>query len=283
MPLVTSEEILLHAMKKGYAVPSFNANCYEMIPALIRAAEMEQAPLIVQLGKKLLGYAPADEFGALAIHLAKKAKVPVCIHLDHGADLKMAIACLESGYTSIMYDGSTLSEDENIIKTREVVECAKAYGVPVEGEIGEVPLVEDVQDVHAPSGMTEPEQAIRFVQETGVASVAVAVGNIHRMKQKGAMLDFPRIQALREAVSIPLVIHGCSGVSDADVRRAIQCGISKVNVATEFSIAFTGVLREFTVQNPAEFFPMEVMRYAMECVTAIAVDRIQVLGASGKY
>ena len=215
------------------------------------------------------------------MHLAKKARVPVCIHLDHGANADIARACLDSGYTSIMYDGSALAEDENIRNTRDVVRLAAAYGVPVEGEIGEVKLVEEVADITALDHLTEPEQAARFVRETGVASVAVAVGNIHRMQRKYARLDFERIRAICAAVDIPLVIHGSSGISDEDVRRAIQCGIAKVNVATEFSVAFADELRAFTQANPSVFFPMEVLRPAMERVTEIARDRIGVLGARG--
>lgn len=283
MSLVTSTELLADAMKRHYAVPAFNANCYEMINALIRAAEAERSPLIVQIGKKYLTYLPADEVGALALHLAKKASVPVCIHLDHGPDIHMVSACLESGFTSVMYDGSSLPDDENIANTRAVVELARKYGVPVEGEIGQVLQIEEVGEGQEPSFLTEPEQALRFVQETGVSSVAVAVGNIHHMKKKQAKIDFARIENLRRTIDIPLVIHGCSGVSDDDVRKAVALGINKVNVATEYNIAFTDSLRDFTAAYPNEFFPMDAMTAAMDHVTAIARDRIHVLGANDQY
>lgn len=283
MALVTSTELLARARKEHYAVPAFNANCYEMINALIRAAEAEGAPLIVQIGKKWLSYLPADEIGALALHLAKKASVPVCIHLDHGADYAMAKACLESGFTSVMYDGSSLPDAENIQNTRAVVELAKHYGVPVEGEIGQVLQAEDLAEGQEPDFLTDPDQALRFVAETGVSSVAVAVGNIHHMKKKQAKLDFDRIEKLRRLIDIPLVIHGCSGVSDADVAKAVSLGINKVNVATEYNIAFTDALRDYTTANPGSFFPMDAMTAAMNRVEAIARDRIHVLSAQNRY
>lgn len=283
MALVTSTELLARARKEHYAVPAFNANCYEMINALIRAAEAEGAPLIVQIGKKWLSYLPADEIGALALHLAKKASVPVCIHLDHGADYAMAKACLESGFTSVMYDGSSLPDAENIQNTRAVVELAKHYGVPVEGEIGRVLQAEDLGEGQEPDFLTDPDQALRFVAETGVSSVAVAVGNVHHMKKKQAKLDFARIEKLRRLIDIPLVIHGCSGVSDADVAKAVSLGINKVNVATEYNIAFTDALRDYTTANPGSFFPMDAMTAAMNRVEAIARDRIHVLGAQNRY
>ncbi len=283
MALVTSTPLFEHARKNAYAVPAFNANSYEMIPALIHAAEEERSPLILQIGKKFLSYTPADEIASLALYLAKKATVPICVHLDHGADLEMARACLESGFTSVMYDGSSLPDKENIRNTRQVVELAAQYGVPVEGEIGQVLQAEDVPEGEDPDFLTDPQQALRFVEETGVSSVAVAVGNIHHMKKKHAKIDFPRIEKLREIIQIPLVIHGCSGVSDEDVGRAVRMGINKVNVATEYNLAFTDGLRDFTTQHPEEFFPMEPVTSAMARVTAIAKDRIHVLGANGRY
>ena len=283
MALVTSTELLARARKEHYAVPAFNANCYEMINALIRAAEAEGAPLIVQIGKKWLSYLPADEIGALALHLAKKASVPVCIHLDHGADYAMAKACLESGFTSVMYDGSSLPDAENIQNTRAVVELAKHYGVPVEGEIGQVLQAEDLGEGQEPDFLTDPDQALRFVAETGVSSVAVAVGNVHHMKKKQAKLDFDRIEKLRRLIDIPLVVHGCSGVSDADVAKAVSLGINKVNVATEYNITFTDALRDYTTANPGSFFPMDAMTAAMNRVEAIARDRIHVLSAQNRY
>lgn len=282
MSIVTSKELLQDAMDNGYAVPAFNANCLEMIPALIRAAEMESAPLILQLGKKFLEYITPEVLASVAKEYAKKADIPVCIHLDHGTGLVQAEACLKAGFTSVMYDGSSLAHSENIKMTRQVVELAESYGVPVEGEIGRVLMVEDVQGMEKLTDLTEPDDADVFARQTGISSIAVAVGNVHRMKQKTANLDFERIKAIRKAVNIPLVIHGSSGISDEDVKKAVACGINKVNVATEFNIAFISGVADFHTNHEKEIFPMEVLKHGMERVTQIARDRIHVLGAAGK-
>ena len=282
MSLITADVILNRAVEGGYAVPAFNAHCFEMIPALVEAAIAEMSPLIIQIGKKYLSYTSPDQVGALALYLARRAPVPIAVHLDHGADLAMAKACLESGFTSVMYDGSSLPDDENIRNTKAVVKAASRYGVPVEGEIGQVLLFEDVTGHSERDFLTEPAQAVCFVRETGVSSIAVAVGNIHHMKNKQARLDFARIEELRRCIDIPLVIHGCSGVSDDDLRTAVKLGINKVNVATEYNLTFTDTLRSYTAANPDADFPMDALTAAMQKVTEIARERIRVLGADGK-
>lgn len=282
MPLVTSKELLKDAMENGYAVPAFNANCLEMIPPLVQAAEAEASPLILQIGKKFLDYLSPSMVAAVAVYCAERAEVPVCIHLDHGCSFEQAKECLEAGFTSIMYDGSALPHEENIHNTTEVVKMASQYGVPVEGEIGRVLLAEDVEDITALTDLTKPEDAVEFVERTGISSVAVAVGNVHRMKQKNACLNFELIRQLREAVSVPLVIHGSSGISDSDVAKAVSCGITKVNVATEFNIAFTSQSIAYGNTHPEEFFPMEVLKHGMEAIQKIAQSRIRVVGAAGK-
>ena len=281
--LVTLKEILQIAEEKNIAVGSFNTPNLTSLTAILSAAEELDLPVIIQFAQCHEPWIPLSVIGPVMIREAKKAKVPVCVHLDHGADYAMAEACLNSGFTSIMYDGSALPDEENIAATRAVVGLANRFGVPVEGEIGQVLQAEDLGEGQEPDFLTEPEQALRFVQETGISSVAVAVGNIHHMKKKQARLDFDRIRALRRMISIPLVIHGCSGVSDDDVRQAVSLGINKVNVATEYNIAFTDGLRDFTVRYPNEFFPMDAMEAAMDRVTGIARGRIHVLDAAGRY
>lgn len=280
MSLVTSNELLLKAMKEGYAVPAFNANCFEMIPALIKAAELERSPLILQLGKKLLEYVSPVEIASIAKSYAERATVPVCIHLDHGASIEQAKQCLEAGFTSIMFDGSVLSHEENMEKTKKVVEMAKEYGVSVEGEIGKVLIAEDVEGKEELIDLTDPKDAKEFVEKTGISSVAVAVGNVHRMKRKTAKLNFELIKKIREIVNVPLVIHGSSGISDEDVSKAVKCGINKVNVATEFNIAFIRESVSYSNNNPNEIFPMEILTQGMEKVIEIARSRIKVVGAS---
>lgn len=284
MPLVTSEAILKRAMNENYGVAAFNANCLEMVPALIKAAEEARSPLILQIGKRFLDYLAAGTIAHLAIGLAKKSNAPVCIHLDHGNSMEMALDCLEVGFTSLMYDGSYLPVEENISNTRKIVDAASKRGIPVEGEIGKVLVSEgcynfkDVED-----DLTEPADAKRFVEESGVSSVAVAVGNLHRMRTKEARLDFDRIKAIRKVVGVPLVMHGSSGISDADIQMAVKCGITKVNIATEFNAVFVKGVSEKIQKNPSEIFPMEVLLDGMKNVIQLASDRIEMLGCGKRY
>jgi ketose-bisphosphate aldolase len=284
MPLVTSNEILERAMKEKYGVAAFNANCLEMIPALINAAEGEGSPLIIQLGKRFLDYLPANIMASVAIEAAKKAKVPVCVHLDHGSGMAMALDCLNAGFTSLMFDGSYLPIEENISISKRIAEIASKKGIPLEGEIGKVLISEggyDFKDVE--DDLTEPADAKRFVEESGVSSVAIAVGNLHRMRTKEAKLDFDRIKAIKKIVDVPLVMHGSSGISDNDIQMAVKCGITKVNIATEFNVAFLKGVSEKLHINPSEMFPMEVLIDGMKEVMQIAVDRIRMLGCNNKY
>jgi len=281
LPLTTSKTLFEDAMSRGYGVPAFNANCFEMIPAIIEAAERERSPLILQLGVRFLNFFPASTLAALALPLAEKADVPVCVHLDHGNSLKVVKNCLEAGFTSVMIDGSPLPFEENVAVTKSAVIAAEAYGIPIEGEIGQVKLYEDVGD--NVSDLTDPDEAFDFAARTGVASIAVAVGNVHRMKNKTARLDFELIQRLRAKIGIPLVIHGSSGIADDDVKRAVSLGINKINVATEFNISFIKNAVSYANANPDKIFPMEFLQNGMRAVTDIARDRIRVVGANGKY
>jgi fructose-bisphosphate aldolase class II len=259
-----------------------------MIPPLIEAAEAEGAPLILQIGKRFLQYLEPGQTASLALHVAGKARVPVAIHLDHGADFEQARQCLEAGFNSIMYDGSALSFDENIKKTREIVELCAKRDIPVEGETGKVPVSADGSYVSHGEGaanwdMTEPEEAVEYVERTRVSSLAVAVGNLHRMNKKEAKIDFSRIERIRRAVKVPLVIHGSSGISIDDIKQAIQCGISKINIATEFNLAFLEGTRECLEAGKDEWFPMAPLKWGMEKVRDLARERIRVLGAAGRY
>lgn len=279
--LVTTKELLIEAKKNKYAVPALNANCLEMCLPLIRAAEKLKAPLILQLGRQYLGFMTPSEIAPTAIALAKSATVPVAIHLDHAKELNPCLESLAAGFTSIMFDGSSYSFEENIELTKKVVEAAKKYNVPVEGEVGKVGLIETT-DLNNITDMSTPEEVIEFVAKTGVDSVAVAVGNVHRMRRKIAKLDFELIEKLAHCVDIPLVMHGASGISDDDVRRAIECGISKVNVATDFNVAFTDGLKKDVAAAPDETFPMEFMKTGMQNVYNVAIERILAVKADGR-
>ena len=282
MSFVNSNSLLQNAMDNGYAVPAFNANCLEIIPALIRAAEKERAPLILQISKRFLTFFTAEEIASLSKFLAEKTDIPVCLHLDHGNTYELASQCLNSGFTSVMYDGSLLPFEENIKNTLQVVSAAHLHNAHAEGELGKV-LFSEQTEKSFEEDLTDPDEAQEFVKRTGIDSLAVSVGNIHRMLRKTADIQFELIKILRKKINVPLVIHGSSGISDDDIRKAVSCGISKVNVATEFGVTFIKAVKEYLTVHPEEVFPMEIQKPGMDAVTNLARNRIRVLDANNRY
>jgi len=283
MPLVTTKEILNKAMREKYAVGAFNANNIEMVQGIIEAAEEENAPVILQASQGAIKYAGLENVVAIVKNAAAVAKVPVALHLDHGTDFEQNVQCLRMGFTSLMFDGSKLPYKENVSITRSVVEMGHAVGVPVEGEIGKIAGTEDhitVEEVEA--AMTEPEEALRFVQDTGVDSLAVAVGSVHRMKTKEAKLDHERIRKIAELVKIPLVLHGSSGVMDDEMRKGIKEGLCKINVATQLNMAFVNGMRKALKEKPEEVDPRKILEVSKRLLKEVVKDRIKVFGCAGK-
>lgn len=284
MPLVTSKELLEEAFRTGFAVGAFNANNMEMVQAIVEAAEEERAPVIVQISQGAIEYAGAEFMAAIVRVAAERASVPVVCHLDHGLDLDINIRCLKAGFTSLMIDGSALSFEENARLTREVVKLGHAVGIPVEGEIGKVPDAEKgpLSPEELKDFLTTPEEAVRFVEATGVDFLAVSVGSAHRMKVQSANLDIERILAIRQAVNIPLVLHGASGVTDESVRAAVGAGIAKINFATELNKAFTRNLRQKLAADPEVVDVRKYTRPAREAVKEVVRQKIRLVGADGK-
>lgn len=284
MPLVDSKGMLIFALDNRFAVGAFNAYNLEMAQAIVEAAEEEKAPVIVQISQGALEYAPEQCYAGLVRTLAEAASVPVVCHLDHGVSFEVVIRCLRAGFTSLMFDGSALSMEENIRVTRELVRIAHAVGIPLEGEIGKIPDAAKgpLSPEEMRQFMTTPEEAVQFVEGTGVDALAVAVGSAHRMRVQSAVLDIERIARIREKVGIPLVLHGASGVRDSSVKEAIQAGIAKINFATELNKAFTSALREKLAQDPEV---VDVRKYgapARERVKTVVKEKIRILGAAGK-
>lgn len=283
MPLVTTKELLEKAMRGKYAVGAFNANNIEMVQAIIEAAEEENAPVILQASQGAIKYAGLENITAIVKNAAAMAKIPIALHLDHGTNYEQNVKCLRIGFTSLMFDGSKLPYEENVSITRKIVEMGHAVGVPVEGEIGKIAGTEDhitVSEVEA--DMTEPEEALRFVEDTGVDSLAVAVGSVHRMKKKEAKLDHERIKKIAELVKIPLVLHGSSGVMDDEMRKGIKEGLCKINVATQLNMAFVEGMRKALNEKPEEVDPRRILGVSKELLKKVVRDRIRVFGCAGK-
>ena len=285
MSLVTTKELLLDAQKNGYAVGAFNVENMEMMQAVIAAAEEEKAPLIIQTTPSTVRYATTAVFANMARALAGKATVPIAIHLDHGDSFELCRQAAWDGYTSIMIDGSKLPLEENIALAKRVVEMSgdlEAHPC-VEAELGKLGGKEDSVEVKPGDDLyTDVEEAKRFVAETGIDSLAVAIGTAHGFYQGKPKRDFERLAQLREAVAVPLVLHGSSGVPDEDVMRAISLGVCKVNFATELRVAYTQAARDSLSADADIYDPKKYGAQAREAVTALVRHRIKICGAQNR-
>lgn len=281
MPLVTSKELLLDAQKNGYAVGAFNVENMEMGQAIIMAAEELNAPVILQTTPSTIRYASVEMYHAIVDTLAKKASVPVVMHLDHGDSYALAVAALGAGYTSVMIDGSHESFEDNIALTKSVVEQACIKSVPVEAELGKVGGKEDDLDGGS-GGYTDPAEAREFAERTGISSLAVAIGTAHGIYSGTPVLDVERLREIRKVVSIPLVLHGASGLLDKDIIECVKAGICKVNFATELRIAFSNGIKRVLTEMPDVFDPKKYGKAGRNYVVEAVKTRILVCGANGK-
>ena len=227
MPLVTSKKMLLDAQKGGYAVGAFNVENMEMVKAVIAAAEELNAPVMLQTTPSTVKYGSLETYAAIVAAEAKKATVPVCLHLDHGNSYELAMAAIEAGYSSVMIDGSHESLENNIAITKKVVEDAEKKEIPVEAELGKVGGKED--DLEAEADMnTDPIEAKQFVDRTRVSSLAIAIGTAHGFYAGTPVLDKERVSEIKALVSVPLVLHGASGLSNEEIKECVNRGMCKV-------------------------------------------------------
>lgn len=282
MALVTTKKILLDAQKEGYAVGAFNVENMEMVQAVVAAAEELQAPVIMQTTPSTVKYADLAYFYANAKVAAEKASVPVAMHLDHGNSFELAMQALRTGYTSIMIDGSHGTFEENIAVSKAVADACHPSGVPVEAELGKVGGKEDDLEGGEGNPYTDPQEAKQFVEATGVDSLAVAIGTAHGVYKGTPKLDVERLSEIRKVVSIPLVLHGTSGVPDDAVKECIRRGICKVNYATDLRIAFSKGVKEYLMENPDAFDPKKYNACGREEVKQYVMNRILVCGSNGK-
>ncbi len=280
MPLVTTKDMLIRAKRGGYAVGAFNAENMEMAQAIIFAANELNAPVIIQTTPSTLRYASLDLFMGNIGVLAKNAKVPVALHLDHGDGFDLCAQALRAGYTSVMIDGSRLPLERNIALTRRVVEMCSPSGVPVEGEIGCVGGKED--DSEGRSGYTVPAEAVSFESETGVSSMAVGIGTAHGVYRAEPVLDMRLLRKLVESISSPLVLHGASGLTDSAIRECVREGICKVNFATELRIAYSEGVRQVLCGEVSVFDPKTYGKSGRSRVQELVMERIKVCGCDGK-
>jgi len=305
MSLVTGLEILSAARAGKYGVGAFNTNNMEITQAIIEAAEETRSPVIVALSEGGLKYG-GEGLMAVVRHLGAQATVPVAIHLDHGSSFASCMRAIRLGFTSVMIDMSHEDEATNVRETRSVVEAAHAVGVTVEAEIGRLGGIEEHVVVSAEeAALTEPDEAERFMEESGADYLAVAIGTSHGAnKGKGRpYIDHARIRQIAERVAAPLVMHGASwvpaalverfrqaggvldgavGIHEDDVRQAVTQGIAKINTDTDLRLAMTTAVREVLKDKPKEFDPRKVLGPARDEMRQVVAERMRVFGSAGK-
>lgn len=282
--LVTMNEVLQDAKKGHYAVGLFNAVSLELAQGIIAAAEETGSPVIFGTAEVLLPYNSLEDLAMILIPMAKRAKVPVVVHLDHGLHKETCLKALKLGFSSIMYDCSTESYEVNCERVREMTEIAHSYGASIEGEIGHVGGAEGAetaqQQADASKFYTTPQEAKDFVDRTGVDALAIAVGTAHGAYKLPPKLDFDRIRTIARTVPTPLVLHGGSGLTDEDFRKAIEAGISKVNIFTDINIAAVeSAMAHFTSMGKGI---IDLLPSVREAVKLSVMEKMQLFGSCGK-
>ncbi|NDJ62418.1 MAG: class II fructose-bisphosphate aldolase [Chloroflexi bacterium] len=281
--LVSTRELLEAAAAGGYAIGGFNVYNLEWVQAVMAAAEATRSPVLIQIlpgAFKLAGL----PLVALGLEAARQATVPVNFHLDHHTAKADITAALELGVTSIMADGSHLGYQENVAFTRELVTLAHGYGANVEAELGLLSGSEDGYTVEAwQASLTDPDQAVEFVERTGVNSLAVCVGNVHGPYPGEPQLDFERLAHIHARVAVPLIMHGASGLPEAMIKRSIELGICKFNVNTEVRNAYVRGLHDHVTagdQLPKDMIAL--MNAAIEAMQAVVMAKMMLFGCAGK-
>ena len=308
MPLVTTTKMFKDAYEKGYAVGAFNVNNMEIIQGIVEAAKIEQSPLILQVSAGARKYANPVYLRKLVEAAVEDSGLPIALHLDHGDSFEICKSCVDSGFSSVMIDASHHPFEENIELVKKVVDYAHERGVVVEAELGRLAGVEDAVNVSArDASYTDPDQAVEFVERTGVDSLAIAIGTSHgAYKFKGdPQLDFDRLDTITRLLpNFPLVLHGAStvlpefvakcnefggkidgaqGVPEEMLRRASQSGVCKINIDTDLRLAMTAAVREYLALHPDHFDPRQYLGPARQAIQDMVQHKIKnVLGCSNR-
>ena len=280
MTLTPTRSILDPAHAAGGGIGAFNVLHIETAEALAGAAEDTGLPVILQLSENCIRYHGAFEpIAAATLAIAEASSAPVAVHLDHAEDPDLALRAIDRGFGSVMYDGARLPFDDNVATTRRVVAYARTTGALVEAELGEIG---GKDGAHAPGVRTDPGEAARFVDDTGVDALAVAVGSTHAMTERTAALDLELIARLARAVPVPLVLHGSSGVADEMIVQGIRAGLTKVNVSTHLNAHFTGAIRDVLTAHPQVVDSRKYVTAGREAVRLEAARLMALFASAGK-
>lgn len=279
--LVNMNDILLPAKEGKYGVGFFNAVNVEMARAIIETAEELKAPVMIGTAEVLLPAMELDLVANYLIPMAKKATVPVCVHYDHGLTFERCMQAIKLGFTSVMYDCSTAPYEENITKVAEMVKICHAMGVTVEAELGHVGDNAGSGKLTNPEDyFTDPDTAVDYVKRTGVDSLAVAVGNAHGDYAFPPKLDFDRIQIISDKTNLPLVLHGGSGLADADFKNAVRLGVSKINIFTDIDKAGKAGVESGIAAG--ERTMMGLIPYEIKAMKEVVAEKIKLFGSEGR-
>ncbi|MCE0801237.1 tagatose-bisphosphate aldolase subunit KbaY [Buttiauxella sp. A2-C1_F] len=284
MSIISTKYLLQDAQARGYAVPAFNIHNAETIQAILEVCKEMQSPVILAGTPGTFKHIAFEEIYALCEAYSESYDMPLALHLDHHESLADISHKVNAGVRSAMIDGSHFPLAENVHLVKSVVDFCHRHDCSVEAELGRLGGVEDDMDVDEESAfLTDPQEARRFVELTGIDSLAVAIGTAHGLYTKRPKIDFQRLAEIREVVDIPLVLHGASDVPDEYVRRAIELGVCKVNVATELKIAFADAVKKWFAENPEGNDPRYYMRVGMDAMKTIIRNKINVCGSAHKY
>lgn len=274
--LVNLNDLLPAAANARHAVPCFNVFGNEEVVAVLAAAESLGRGVILACNKDMASHMGVVGFAGMVRGLAAAASVPVCVHLDHCYEEDTVFAALRAGFTSVMFDGSQLTLEDNIARTAQVALVARAFGASIEGEIGSVPYTEGRD--HIRSELTEPSDALAFAQRSGVDAMAISVGNVHRLQTTTTEIDFERVARIAALTDLPLVIHGTSGIREDDLLRLKALRVAKFNIGTTMRMTFARSLRASLDADPSQFDRLMLMRPVLAALQAEATRVMQVLG-----
>jgi ketose-bisphosphate aldolase len=283
MPLVNITPVLAEAKAKGYAVAAFNPVDYLSMRAMVAAAEEVNAPVIIQTSAKTINYYSHEALYSWMQDIAGDSPVPVVLHLDHGKDMDMIKKCIDTGWTSVMIDGSHLPFDENLAATRKVNEWAAAAGIGIEAEIGQILGVEDDMVVtEDESHLTDPNEAEKFCKQLDLAAFAAAIGTAHGYYKGEPKVEFGLIEEINKRTSVPMALHGGTGLSDEVIQRCIKIGCAKINISTNLKHVFVDSFVEYHKKNPKDYEPLRVLDAQFKALKELFIAKITQFGGAGR-
>ena len=283
MSLVNPKELMLKAQKEGYAVPAFNVHNLETIQAVVRGAVKLTSPVMIATTPGTVMHAGLKNITSIVKNEAQSCDIPIALHMDHCEDYALLKECAQVGYTSMMIDASKLKYADNVALTKKVVALGRDYGMCVESELGKIGGVEDDISISEKDAlMTVPEEAYEFANETGIDTLAVAIGTAHGLYKGEPKLDYDRLKKIADMLDIPLVLHGASGLKPDAVQKAIALGICKVNIATELKIPFADAIKKVFSQDPDESDPRKYMGAGRDAAQKMVEFKIKMCGSDAK-